>query len=350
MANAKALAKRIAIAGGLEAANLLRATGLMRKARGRGAIFTLHHVRPYDAHAFEPNAHLEITPQFLDAVLTRLKRDGYQFVPLADVPALLAENDSKAAPFAAFTLDDGYRNNLVYALPIFERHEAPFTVFVAKGLAERTHTIWWETLTRLLRKEERLSFDFGRGHETIDLEAPLAKSRAFARFASYLHGTDESVAVEAIDAAARAHELDPADIVDDLVMSPSEFNLLEASPLASLGAHTVSHRAMARLSDRDAGDEMQASADYVEAIIGKRPQSFAYPYGTREAVTRRQAEIARDFGFSLAVTTQPGVVTQRSLETVTYLPRLSLNGLYQKPRYVSGLASGIPLKLMRTRA
>jgi peptidoglycan/xylan/chitin deacetylase (PgdA/CDA1 family) len=354
MTSAKMLAKRIAITGGLEAANLLRTTGLMRGARGRGAIFTLHHVRPEEASSFSPNAHLEITPVFLDAVLSRLKSDGYRFVSLADIPALLSA-PAHRQPFAAFTLDDGYRNNLAYATPVFERHEAPFTIFVAKGLVERTHTIWWETLTALLRKETKLSFDFGNGLETVDAAATAEKHRAFARFARYIHGhdehqQDETAAVLAIDAMARAHGIDPVEIVDDLVMGAPELNLLDASPLASLGAHTVSHRAVARLSDEEVRDEMVRSSDYVEAISGHRPRTFAYPYGTREAVTQRQAAIARDLGFALAVTTQPGVVGEQSLEGMTYLPRLSINGLYQKPRYVSGLASGIPLKLMGSRA
>jgi peptidoglycan/xylan/chitin deacetylase (PgdA/CDA1 family) len=340
------LAKQIAIKGGLEAANFLRAARLMRGARGRGAIFTLHHIRPVETTLFAPNAHLEITPGFLDAVLTQLKADGYRFVSLEDVPALLLEVAPKH-PFAAFTLDDGYRNNLVYALPIFERHEAPFTIFVTKGLAERTHTIWWETLAALLRRQEKLAFDFGEGGETIDLATAMAKSRAFARFTDYLHRNDEAAAVTAIDALAHRHEIDAVEIVDDLVMGPSELNLLEASPLASLGAHTVSHRAVSRLSDADVLDEMTVSCNYVAAITGKRPLSFAYPYGTREAVGQRQAAIARDLGFSIAVTTQPGVMTPRSLENIAYLPRLSINGLYQKTRYVSALASGIPLKFIR---
>lgn len=343
------LAKRIAIAGGLETANLLRAAGVMRGARGLGAIFTLHHVRPHDETAFAPNAHLEITPEFLDLVLDRLKSDGYRFVALHEIPVLLSEPGS-SQPFAAFTLDDGYRNNLVYALPIFEKHEAPFTVFVAKGLAERTHTIWWETLAALLRKEEKLGFDFGGGHEMLDITTIDAKERVFARIANHLHHHDETTAVSTIDTIARTHEIDPVEIVDDLVMSPSEFNLLEASPLASLGAHTISHRAVSRLSESDAREEMGASRDYVAAITGKPAQSFAYPYGTREAATLRQAAIARDLGFAVAVTTQPGVITRRSIDSVTYLPRLSVNGLYQKVRYVSGLASGIPLRFALNRA
>jgi peptidoglycan/xylan/chitin deacetylase (PgdA/CDA1 family) len=349
MTSAKMLAKRIAITGGLEVANVLRLTGLMRGARGRGAIFTLHHVRPEEASGFSPNAHLEITPEFLDAVLTQLKRDGYRFVPLGEIPALLS-GPAEKQPFAAFTLDDGYRNNLVYASPVFERHEAPFTIFVARGLVERTHTIWWETLTALLRRHDRLRFDFGDGMEEIDAATAAEKHRAFARFARYIHGRDETTAVLAIDAMARAHEIDPVEIVDDLVMGAAELNLLDASPLASLGAHTVSHRAVARLDDAEVRREMTQSSDYVEAISGHRPQTFAYPYGTREAVTQQQASIAADLGFSLAVTTQPGVVSDRSLGSMTYLPRLSINGLYQKTRYVSGLASGIPLKLMGNRA
>ncbi|CDM56720.1 MULTISPECIES: polysaccharide deacetylase family protein [Rhizobium] len=348
-ASVKTLAKRIAIAGSLETANLLRAAGVMRGARGLGAIFTLHHVRPHEETAFAPNAHLEITPEFLDLVLVRLKRDGYRFVALDEIPALLSQSGS-SQPFAAFTLDDGYRNNLVYALPIFEKHKVPFTVFVARGLSERTHTIWWETLAAVLRKEEKLGFDFGHGHEMLDVAVPLAKERAFARFANHLHRHDETAAVTAIDAMARTHEIDPDEIVDDLVMTPAELNLLEASPLVSLGAHTISHRAISRLSDREVRDEMEASRDYVAAITGARPGSFAYPYGTREAVTQRQAAIAREVGFDIAVTTQPGVVTQRSIGSITYLPRLSINGLYQKVRYVSGLASGIPFQFESNRA
>lgn len=345
-AGASEFVKRIAITGGLEAANAMRAIGLMRGARGRGAIFTLHHVRHHQPAPFAPNAHLEIIPEFLDAILTELKRNGYRFVALDDIPELLAEPSPKQ-PFASFTLDDGYRNNLVYALPVFERHAAPFTIFVAKGLTERTHTIWWETLTALLRREDRLAFDFGGGSEAIDCSTTAGKAEAFARFARHIHGSNESQTVAAIDALARAHDIDPAEIVDDLVMGPSELNLLDASPLASLGAHTVSHRAVARLSDAEVRAEMEGSSDYVASISGRRPLSLAYPYGTREAVTSREAAIADEMGFKLAVTTQPGVITPRSLGDMTYLPRLSINGLYQKARYVSGLASGIPLKLLR---
>ncbi|MBB3659521.1 peptidoglycan/xylan/chitin deacetylase (PgdA/CDA1 family) [Rhizobium sp. BK650] len=335
--------KRITIGGGLEAAWLANAAGLMREARGRGVIFTLHHVRPHIAKPFEPNQHLEITPDFLDAALRRLKRSGYRFVPLDAVPSLLSDSQEDRL-FAAFTLDDGYRNNLVHAVPVFERHGAPFTVFVTQGFAERSHSIWWETLALLLGRENSIEFNFGGERERVALDTPVRKWHAFDRFAEFIHRHDESRAISEVDALARRHGIEPLDITRELVMGPEELLKLSTNPLASLGAHTISHRALARLPQAEARIEMEISADYVESITGIRPRTIAYPYGTPEATTGREAVIAADLGFTIAVTTQPGFP---AASKPTHMPRISLNGFYQKPRYVSALASGIPLKLLR---
>ena len=40
---------------------------------GVGAIFMLHHVRPARETAFQPNRHLEVTPEFLRVVLAHLR-------------------------------------------------------------------------------------------------------------------------------------------------------------------------------------------------------------------------------------------------------------------------------------
>lgn len=339
--------KRAVITGGLEVAHLAERAGLMASARGMGAIFTLHHVRPKMPQTFDPNAHLEITPEFLDAAIGHLTEEGYQFVPLADMPARLAI----ARPgerFAAFTLDDGYRNNAVHAQPVFTRHKVPFTVFVAPGFACKTHGIWWETLTELLRVAPHLDFDFGSGAVTLPLATPFQKQAAYERFAQFIHThAEESAAIERLDAAARAHGVDPLMITERLVMREPELKSLVLNPFATIGAHTVSHRALARLSDAEARREMDESAERIAAITGRRPDTFAYPYGNRAAVSPREHQLAKDLGFRVAVLTDPGTLSARSFDMPAALPRISLNGLYQKPKYVGALASGIPFRLMR---
>jgi peptidoglycan/xylan/chitin deacetylase (PgdA/CDA1 family) len=331
------------MAGGLDMAAALARAGMMPGARGRGAIFTLHHVRPRQMRALQPSGHLEITPDFLAEAIQRLAAEGYDFIPLAEVPARLSSPTKQ--PFAAFTLDDGYRNNADHALPVFARHNVPFTVFITRGFAERTHSLWWETLAELLGREAEVSFDFGDGPEMLDLTSEARKFDAFDRFSHYVSVTDEAIAVSRIDSLARRHGIDPLAITADLTMNPQELRTLAGHPLASLGAHTTSHRAVGRLSADDARAEMQQSADYLEQMTGTRPVTIAYPYGTRQAVSERDYGIARELGFSVAVTTQPGTLGDGSVSRLTGLPRISLNGYYQQARYVSALASGIPFSL-----
>ncbi|MCG5478385.1 polysaccharide deacetylase family protein [Sinorhizobium alkalisoli] len=332
--------RRTAITGGLETAHLLSRAGLLAEARGRGAIFTLHHVRPACKRAFAPNAHLEITPDFLEEAIVALRHAGYRFVAIEDLPMHLAAGDTQ--PVACFTLDDGYRNNLVHGLPVFERYAVPFTVFVTAGYVDRTHTLWWETLADWLSACGEIRFDFGQGEEEMAIACLSRKQAAFDRIAAHIHKTEEAGAIVALDRTAARDGIDALAITERLTMDEAGLRALLESPLASLGAHTVSHRALARLGDDEAKRELLISSERVEAIAGRRPLSFAYPYGFRPTVSARDCRLAADLGFAVAVTTEPGTLSSGA--NLHALPRISLNGYFQSTRYVSALASGIPFR------
>ncbi len=334
--------RQTAITAGLEASHVLSRLGAMSSARGRGAIFTLHHVRPHTPRLAEPNRHLEITPEFLELAILQLKSDGYRFVALDEIPATLTSSNT-GQPFAAFTLDDGFRDNAEHALPVFERHGVPFTIFVARGFAERSHTLWWETLDELVNNTSRFTLaDPSGGRTVFDIADRAAKIAAGDRIGATIGGPGESEAIAALDAAAVEADVDARMLADRLVMTPDELKAIASHPLASLGAHTVSHRALTFLDDAALAEELSSSADYVAALTGRRPTSFAYPYGDSRSVDARTAAAVSAAGFKLAVTTRPGTLRERSLDAPMQLPRISLNGFYQKPRYVSALASGIP--------
>ena len=111
--------------------------------------------------------------------------------------------------------------------------------------------------------------------------------------------------------------------------------------------NAISHRALDFLEDDELLSELAGSAEYVEALVGHRPESLAYPYGDQRSATRRVATLAGKVGFKLAVTTRASTIDTDTLAEPLLLPRISLNGLYQKPRYVAALASGIPFRLTR---
>ena len=84
---------------------------------GLGAIFTLHHVRPRRDAEFQPNCHLEVTPEFLREMLTHLRAHEIEIITLDEMHRRLIEGNFSQR-FACFTFDDGYRDNRDFALPV----------------------------------------------------------------------------------------------------------------------------------------------------------------------------------------------------------------------------------------
>jgi peptidoglycan/xylan/chitin deacetylase (PgdA/CDA1 family) len=344
-AAAKRMLRNAAIRGGLEAVALGNAGALWPSAAGRGVIFTLHHVRPDDPAPYQPNALLSVTPQFLDAAIEVSLQAGLVPVALEDLPDLLADpNDSRR--FVCFTLDDGYRNNVEHAAPVFRRHGVPYTIFICKGFVERTRSLWWETAEALTRGKVVLEFDFGNGPETLAMGDVAEKQAAFERISSFVQTVDEDEAVARLDTAARENGIEPLSIVERLVMDQQELRDLALDPLARFGAHTLTHVNLKRIEAERLRREIAGSIEAVENYVGSKPASLAYPYGYATAIGEREFAAAADAGLKIAVTTQPGVLGVANLKRPTAFNRVSLNGLYQRKRYVRALISGIPFKLM----
>ena len=77
-----------------------------------------------------------------------------------------------------------------------------------------------------------------------------------------------------------------------------------------------------------------------KAALGRRPEHLSYPVGDRTSAGPREFAIAAELGFKTAVTTRPGVLFPEHNQCMTALPRISLNGEYQRLRYVRVLLSG----------
>jgi peptidoglycan/xylan/chitin deacetylase (PgdA/CDA1 family) len=318
---------------------------LFPAARGRGVIFTLHHVRPKTEQSFDPNAHLEITPGFLDKAITVAKASGLIPARLEDLPVLLANTD-EAKRYVCFTLDDGYRNNAEFAAPVFRKHDMPYTIFICPGFVTRTRTLWWETITAILRQEDNLTFNFTGELETINTASISAKQAAFARFANFVETSIEDQAVYAIDSLARSVGLDPLSIVDAEIMDPRELAVLSTDPLCTLGGHTLTHCNLARVSDDQVSMEISNSCKLVSEYAQQPVKTFAYPYGWQRAAGPREFKAASAIGLSVAVTTVPGVLQSADITKMSSLKRISLNGHFQNKRYISALLTGLPFKFL----
>src|SRR5205085_9774695 len=208
---------------------------------GVGAIFMLHHVRPRRDAEFQPNRHLEVTPEFLRAMLAHLRSRGIDIVTMSEVHQRLIERNF-SRHFACFTFDDGYRDNRDFALPVMREFDAPFTVYVASDFAEGTGRLWWVALEMVIARTDSIELEIGGTTLRLDASTEDAKQAAFDRLHDWIRALpDEQAVRQVMSALCARYGVEENAISRDLCMSWDELKSFADDPLVTIGAHTISH-------------------------------------------------------------------------------------------------------------
>ncbi len=328
---------------------LLRASGVPRLAapvtRGLGAILMFHHVRPWKQTAFAPNRGLEITPEFLDQTIEAVRARGFDIVSIGEAVERTRRGEPGARPFAVLTFDDGYRDNLDFALPVLRRREAPFTLYVTTGFADRTARLWWVELEEAIRRLDRLEAVAGGRTFSESLATDFEKSRVFNELYWHLRaGPEEELLAVTGELAERARVL-PDRVAERLCMDWDDLAIFAREPLCTVGVHTLSHPMLARRSPAVVRAELRYSKAIIEAKFGEPAVHLAYPVGDPTSAGPREFTMARELGFASAVTTRKGMVFAEHAQHLTALPRLSINGGFQTLAALEVLLSGAPFWL-----
>ncbi len=243
--------------------------------------------------------------------------------------------------FACFTLDDGYRDNRDFALPLMREFDAPSTVYVASDFAQGIGRLWWVALEMVIAKASSIEAEIGGAIVRFDTGTAAAKQAAFDRLHDWLRGLPGEHDVQReIGALCARHGVDEAAICRELCMSWDELKPFADDPLIAIGAHSITHCNLARQTEAIARDEMATSRARIEGALQRPVVHLAYPYGDKIAAGAREFALAHAAGFKTAVTTRPGMVFPESAGHLTALPRVSLNGNYQDERILPVLTSG----------
>ncbi|HZP08925.1 polysaccharide deacetylase family protein [Methyloceanibacter sp.] len=313
--------------------------------QGVGLIFTLHQVHPEPAEpkAFAPNRILEVTPGFLDAVIDQVQEAGLDIVSLDEAVRRLREEDPRR--FVSFTFDDGYRDNLEYAYPLFRKRSLPLTLYVPTDYPDGKGELWWIALEEIVARAEEIELCRDGALWTLPTATMPEKYRAYNEIYWWLRRIDEATQRQVVRALAERYDVDMGADCRRLIMGWDEIRQLAEDPLVTIGAHTKSHFAIAKLPPARALDEMTGSASRIERELGVRPLHFAFPYGDPGSAGPRDFALAREAGFKTAVTTRKGMLFPAHRPHLAALPRVSLNGEYQSLSYTALYLSGAPFAL-----
>ena len=285
--------------------------------RGPGVIFALHSTIGSSVPHLED---LRCPIDVLEHTLSWLKGNGFAFVSLDEALARLA--DPGRGRFCAFTFDDGYADNLTYALPLMERFAAPFTVYVTSGMMTGEIDAWWLGLAALIHTRDVV--DIPELDLRLNCADHIGKRRAYVAIEARIHANYD--ALGPVKAAIAAAGIDCGALARREALNAAQLRQLAASPLVTIGAHTARHINLARAPARDVKREMITGRRALENIPGREVVHFAYPFGNANACGPREAQIARDVGFRTAVTLRRGTLFPEHRDHLYALPREPLTG------------------------
>lgn len=271
-------------------------------ARARLQICIFHRVQP-ETDPLQPG---EVDAARFEQQCRWLSR-WFRVLPLAEAVARL-QDGTLPARAACITFDDGYADNLQIAAPILQRQGLPATFFIATGYQDGSW-MWNDLILEAVRAAPGPRLDLS-GTE-LDGMGPLDLSTLAARRQSLklLLPRAKYLAPSARKAfARRLADRQGACQGPGPMLDPTGVQALASVPGMTIGAHTVTHPILARVSLDEAEAECRGSRDTLQALLQRPVRLFAYPngspdhdYGTEHAVMLQRV------GFDAAVTTAPGV-------------------------------------------
>lgn len=303
----------------------------------RAVILMYHQVAerksdPWDLAVTQPNFE-----QQMDAV----HRD-FNIVSLEELAECIRRNKLYRR-MLAISFDDGCFDNYTNARPVLSESDFPATFFCSTHACESGEQFWWEELENILLHADVLpsslkiealgrTFFFDLKKDARLNEQSMAhirswrvgqdpvneRERLFLELWKYIQPLPHAQQRGVVDSLYRWANIPPT-VPKKVVMSATDLRSLSSNRLFSVGAHTVHHAMLAEHGVETQLFEVSQSKKTLESWLRKSVNSFAYPYGNYNDLTRL---LLMEAGYNHAVSTQQRAITAH--DDVFQLPRIQV--------------------------
>ncbi|MCE7744734.1 MAG: polysaccharide deacetylase family protein [Candidatus Heimdallarchaeota archaeon] len=196
----------------------------------------------------------------------------YRLISLDEFCKKLVRKDFPNDIEVAITFDDGRKNFIQEIFPVAEELGIYITHYIATGFTDSKKLFWWDFISQLRKN------------------GVIINSNKF----SYTNNIERDSLYTKYQKELKLEKLDNA-------LSSAELKQLSKSKYIEIGAHTVTHPNLTLLSREEAISEIKESKEFLENLLKKEIQHFAYPYGYYNELI---LEITKSLGFKSAATVE----------------------------------------------
>lgn len=279
-------------------------------------------------HRFAPGLYPDVE-QDLNRQCAFLKRH-FELVPMAEIAQSLQSGRHLPPNALAITIDDGYRDFLLNAFPVFREWRIPATIYLITDFLDGKLWPWWNQVEYAVMHTTLPSVTFALIPASSPQTLPMASQHHKEQAVTSICGQIVRIPNQSrLDFLRVLPELFQVDLPGK---APAEYSPLTWDEVRFLaqdgiefGGHTMTHPVLPNLEDPESiHREIAGSGKRVEQELGRAPLHFCYPNGDFNEAALRSVERC---GFQTAVTTRPGMnapgVPRHMLKRLSVEPRMS---------------------------
>jgi len=221
--------------------------------------------------------------------LTR-KHEVVRFEDIAQDPEKL----HKKANYATIMFDDGYKDNIQYALPILEKYQVKASFYVVTDCIDKNIPTWTYILDYSFRNTQatELSFPYGFLPPTLrnfSLSQPEDRLRAASKLKPFIKTLSHSDRSQVLNTLQ--------DNFSDIIIPPLMMNWEDLRYLKArghyIGSHTATHSMLGTIDlPSEVEYELSYSAERIKLELGHFPITISYPVGSYTHMTKEQSQKA----------------------------------------------------------
>jgi peptidoglycan/xylan/chitin deacetylase (PgdA/CDA1 family) len=281
-------------------------------------IFMLHRMA---SSTFGVEGH---DPALLRFSLEFLRKHKFNLVTIDDIAYSVKTQKPLPAKSVAFTLDDGYFDQVDIATDIFAEFDCPATFYVTTGFVDGDLWYWSDKIQFIVENCNAQQF------EQLCILFPSLTSvpKSKESFTSQINEELKLCSLveinRLISLAADMTGMELPSVAPEKYRASSWIDLRTIEKRGMMvGAHTYSHPVLSREDDETSKNEIERSKLDVEKQLQNPSKVFCYPVGRNQDFSRREIDYVKSMGYIAGTSSEPGAMDMRVEENLFSMPRFS---------------------------
>lgn len=245
-------------------------------------------------------------------------KENYKILTFEEILSYEGEEDA-----ISVTFDDGFADFYEKALPILTQLQIPSTIFITTGKIDTVAELWTTEILRILfasNTGEELRIKIYNREVVLPIFTLEQRVEAYRILRHVLMQLSTGEREEILTAIRKELGVDEKGRAEYRLLSSIEIREIASNPLVTIGAHTVNHVSVGRISETELVDEIRESVKHLEHIIGRKVKYFAYPFGGAFDYSDKVIDILREDGIEAACTVEERVY-DKNTDSLYEIPR-----------------------------